>query len=79
MDNNLENNIELAERKLANLCDFCEVSRDTPAQDHYGNCAIYLRWEEHAYEYSAIQEHNEMMWREYEDEMWDDNRGDWRC
>lgn len=67
-----------AERKLANLCEHCSVTRDTEDEEHAGDCPIYLNWEAWAQQYNENREEEER-WREYEQEMWDDDRGDWKC
>jgi len=70
--------LTIAERKLANLCDHCDVPRDTIYEEHEKHCPAYLYWEQ----WSEEQYENQMeeqRWREYENEMWDDERGDWKC
>lgn len=70
--------ITVAERRLANLCDHCDVVRDTPHEEHDEMCPLYLEWEQWTQEQYQTGE-EDRRWREYEQEMWDHDRGDWKC
>lgn len=76
--------IDLAQHLLERRCEHCYAAANAEDQDHDDECPIKisfeeeLRQEEEWRKEAMEEEAGVRQWREYENEMWDHERGDWK-